>query len=116
MSFPVGLLQPGASKEYDFEVYAGPKDYMGLKSLGADQKKVMQFGILVDIGTIELGFELFKRNVRKLWSWNHSADYHCEVNSLALTGMKPPRSQKKMQSLQGQWQNCVRSIREIHRS
>ena len=45
ISFPVGILQPGASKSYDFEIYAGPKDYMGLKELGAEQKKIMQFGI-----------------------------------------------------------------------
>ena len=43
LSFPVGLLEPGETKSYDFEIYSGPKDYMGLKSLGADQKKVMQF-------------------------------------------------------------------------
>ena len=45
LSFPVGLWNQEKTKSYDFEIYSWPKDYMGLKSLGADQKKVMQFGI-----------------------------------------------------------------------
>ena len=44
LSFPVGLLEPGETKSYDFEIYSA-KRLWGLKSLGADQKKVMQFGI-----------------------------------------------------------------------
>ncbi|MBC60968.1 MAG: hypothetical protein CMP11_00795 [Zetaproteobacteria bacterium] len=111
MSFPVGLLQPGASKEYDFEVYAGPKDYMGLKSLGADQKKVMQFGIFWWIseplswalnflsgmlGSYGLGIIVLTIIV-KLILWPLTA--------------QATRSQKKMQSLQGP----MAKLREKHK-
>ena len=37
--------QAQESKEFAFHVYAGPKDYAGLASLGHEQKKVMQFGV-----------------------------------------------------------------------
>ena len=111
MSFPVGLLQPGASKEFDFEVYAGPKDYMGLKSLGADQKKVMQFGIFWWIseplswalsflsgmlGSYGLGIIVLTIIV-KLILWPLTA--------------QATRSQKKMQSLQGP----MAKLREKHK-
>jgi YidC/Oxa1 family membrane protein insertase len=111
MSFPVGLLQPGGSKQYDFEVYAGPKDYMGLKSLGADQKKVMQFGIFWWIseplswalnflsgmlGSYGLGIIVLTIIV-KLILWPLTA--------------QATRSQKKMQSLQGP----MAKLREKHK-
>ena len=111
MSFPVGLLQPGASKEYDFEVYAGPKDYMGLKSLGADQKKVMQFwNFLVDIRTFELGFELLSG---MLGSYGLGIIVLTIIVKLILWPLtaQATRSQKKMQSLQGP----MAKLREKHK-
>ena len=45
ISFPLGILRPNQSKEFSFQVYAGPKDYSGLAALGYEQKKVMQFGV-----------------------------------------------------------------------
>ena len=111
MSFPLGFLEPGASKEYHFEVYAGPKDYMGLKSLGADQKKVMQFGIFWWIseplswalnflsgmlGSYGLGIIVLTIIV-KLILWPLTA--------------QATRSQKKMQALQGP----MAKLREKHK-
>ena len=45
ISFPLGILKPGEPKEFSFSLYAGPKDYVELSKLSAEQKKVMQFGI-----------------------------------------------------------------------
>ena len=48
-TFSLGILSPqgkaGSVRKFEFEVYAGPKDYKLLTGLGSDQNKVMQFGV-----------------------------------------------------------------------
>ena len=111
MSFPVGLLQPGESREFNFNIYSGPKDFMGLQRLGAEQKKVMQFGVFWWIseplswalnylsgllGSYGLGIIALTILV-KLLLWPLTA--------------QATRSQKKMQALQGP----MSKLREKHK-
>jgi YidC/Oxa1 family membrane protein insertase len=101
ISFPLGILKPGASKSFEFQVYAGPKDYVGLSDLQFEQKKVMQFGIFWWIS------EPFSWMLNKL----HSLLGSYGLAIIALTILlklclwpltaKATRSQKKMQALQG---------------
>ena len=112
ISFPVGILQPGASKSYDFEIYAGPKDYMGLKELGAEQKKIMQFGIFWWISE-PLSWAL---NVLSdlLWdSYGLGIIVLTIIVKLILWPLtaQATRSQKKMQALQGP----LAKLREKHK-
>ena len=111
MSFPVGLLEAGRSKSYNFDIYSGPKDYMGLKSLGGEQKKVMQFGVfwwiseplswaLNYLSTLfgSYGFGIIALTIIvKLLLWPLTA--------------QATRSQKKMQALQGP----MSKLREKHK-
>ena len=112
ISFPVGILQPGASKSYDFEIYAGPKDYMGLKELGAEQKKIMQFGIFWWISE-PLSWAL---NVLSdlLWdSYGLGIIVLTIIVKLILWPLtaQATRSQKKMQALQAP----MSKLREKHK-
>ena len=101
MSFPVGLLEAGGTKSYSFDIYSGPKDYMGLKSLGGEQKKVMQFG----------GFWCISEPLS--WALNYLSklfgSYGFGIIALTIIvklllwplTAQATRSQKKMQALQG---------------
>ena len=109
--FNIGILQPGETRNLEFEVYSGPKDYKLLSELGEDQKKVMQFGIfwwvseplsyLLNIfsgvlGSYGLGIIMLTIMV-KLVLWPLTA--------------KATRSQKKMQALQ----EPMGELREKHK-
>lgn len=101
LSFPVGLIQPNQTKSFEFEVYAGPKDYVGLTELGSDQKKVMQFGVFWWIS------EPFSWMLNKLRGF--LGNYGLAIIALTILlklllwplTAKATRSQKKMQALQG---------------
>ena len=111
MSFPVGLLSPGESKSYEFAIYSGPKDYMGLKSLGGEQKKVMQFGIFWWISE-PLSWAL--NYLSKLFgSYGFGIIVLTILVKLLLWPLtaQATRSQKKMQSLQGP----MAKLREKHK-
>ena len=111
MSFPVGLLSPGETKSYEFAIYSGPKDYMGLKSLGGEQKKVMQFGIFWWIS------EPLSWALNYLSQLFGSYGFGIIVLTIAVKLLLWPltaqatRSQKKMQSLQGP----MAKLREKHK-
>ena len=111
LSFPVGLLEPGETKSYDFEIYSGPKDYMGLKSLGADQKKVMQFGIFWWISE-PLSWALNYLS-EILGSYGFGIIALTIIVKLLLWPLtaQATRSQKKMQALQGP----MSKLREKHK-
>ena len=101
LSFPLGRLEPGETKNFSFQVYAGPKDYVGLSELEFEQKKVMQFGVFWWLS------EPFSWLLNKL----HSLLGSYGLAIIALTILvklllwpltaKATRSQKKMQALQG---------------
>lgn len=101
LSFPMGILKPGDTKRFSFQVYAGPKDYVGLSELKYEQKKVMQFGVFWWIS------EPFSWLLNKL----HSVLGNYGLAIIALTILvklllwpltaKATRSQKKMQALAG---------------
>ena len=111
MSFPVGLLSPGESKSYKFAIYSGPKDYMGLKSLGGEQKKVMQFGIFWWIS------EPLSWALNYLSQLFGSYGFGIIVLTILVKLLLWPltaqatRSQKKMQALQGP----MAKLREKHK-
>ena len=100
ISFPLGILRPSQSKEFAFQVYAGPKDYSGLASLGYEQKKVMQFGVFWWIS------EPFSWILNKLFSVLGSYGLAIVILTILVKLILWPltaqatRSQKKMQSLQ----------------
>lgn len=111
MSFPLGSMESGTTKTFEFEIYAGPKDYNDLKNLGSEQKKIMQFGVfwwiseplswLLNamsglVGSYGLGIILLTVIV-KIILWPLTA--------------KATRSQKKMQALQGP----MAKLREKHK-
>lgn len=111
MSFPVGLLEPGDSKSYEFDIYSGPKDYMGLKSLGGEQKKVMQFGIFWWISE-PLSWALnYLSNL--FGSYGFGIIGLTIIVKLLLWPLtaQATRSQKKMQELQGP----MGKLREKHK-
>jgi len=101
LSFPFGVLEPNETKSFPFQVYVGPKDYVGLSELQFEQNKVMQFGIFWWIS------EPFS------WLLNMFRDLlgNYGIAIIALTILlklclwpltaKATRSQKKMQALQG---------------
>jgi YidC/Oxa1 family membrane protein insertase len=101
LSFPLGILQPNESKSFAFQVYAGPKDYVGLSELRFEQKKVMQFGVFWWIS------EPFSWLLNKLRSF--LGNYGLAIIALTILlklclwplTAKATRSQKKMQALQG---------------
>jgi YidC/Oxa1 family membrane protein insertase len=110
-TFSLGVLQPGESRKFEFEIYSGPKDYRLLSELGADQNKVMQFGVfwwvseplsyLLNLlsgflGSYGLGIIVLTILV-KLTLWPLTA--------------KATRSQKKMQALQ----EPMADLREKHK-
>jgi YidC/Oxa1 family membrane protein insertase len=101
LSFPVGILQPNESKSFAFQVYAGPKDYVGLSELRFEQKKVMQFGVFWWIS------EPFSWLLNKLRSFLGNYGLAIIVLTILLKlclwplTAKATRSQKKMQALQG---------------
>lgn len=111
MSFPVGILRSQESKEFAFHVYAGPKDYAGLASLGHEQKKVMQFGVFWWIS------EPFSWVLNKLHGVCGSYGLAIIVLTILVKLILWPltaqatRSQKKMQSLQGP----MSKLREKHK-
>jgi YidC/Oxa1 family membrane protein insertase len=111
MSFPVGILRSQESKEFVFHVYAGPKDYAGLASLGHEQKKVMQFGVFWWIS------EPFSWVLNKLHGVCGSYGLAIIVLTILVKLILWPltaqatRSQKKMQSLQGP----MSKLREKHK-
>ena len=101
LSLPLGMLQPNESKSFAFEIYAGPKDYVGLSELEFEQKKVMQFGVFWWLS------EPFSWLLNKLHSFLGS--YGLAIIALTILvkmllwplTAKATRSQKKMQALQG---------------
>jgi YidC/Oxa1 family membrane protein insertase len=111
MSFPVGILRSRESKEFALHVYAGPKDYAGLASLGHEQKKVMQFGVFWWIS------EPFSWVLNKLHGVFGSYGLAIIVLTILVKLILWPltaqatRSQKKMQSLQGP----MSKLREKHK-
>ena len=111
MSFPIGILRSQESKEFSLHVYAGPKDYAGLASLGHEQKKVMQFGVFWWIS------EPFSWVLNKLHGLLGSYGLAIIVLTILVKLILWPltaqatRSQKKMQSLQGP----MSKLREKHK-
>jgi YidC/Oxa1 family membrane protein insertase len=111
ISFPLGVLRPNQSKEFAFQVYAGPKDYSGLASLGYEQKKVMQFGVFWWIS------EPFSWVLNKLFSVLGSYGLAIVILTILVKLILWPltaqatRSQKKMQSLQ----EPMSKLREKHK-
>jgi YidC/Oxa1 family membrane protein insertase len=111
ISFPLGILRPSQSKEFTFQVYAGPKDYSGLASLGYEQKKVMQFGVFWWIS------EPFSWILNKLFSVFGSYGLAIVILTILVKLILWPltaqatRSQKKMQSLQ----EPMSKLREKHK-
>ncbi len=111
MSFPVGILRSQESKEFALHVYAGPKDYAALASLGHEQKKVMQFGVFWWIS------EPFSWVLNKLHGVFGSYGLAIIVLTILVKLILWPltaqatRSQKKMQSLQGP----MSKLREKHK-
>ena len=111
MSFPIGILRSQESKEFTLHVYAGPKDYAGLSSLGHEQKKVMQFGVFWWIS------EPFSWVLNKLHGFLGSYGLAIIVLTILVKLILWPltaqatRSQKKMQSLQGP----MSKLREKHK-
>lgn len=111
MSFPIGILRSQESKEFTLHVYAGPKDYAGLASLGHEQKKVMQFGVFWWIS------EPFSWVLNKLHGLLGSYGLAIIVLTIIVKLILWPltaqatRSQKKMQSLQGP----MSKLREKHK-
>ena len=114
-TFSLGILSPqgkaGSVRKFEFEVYAGPKDYKLLTGLGSDQNKVMQFGVfwwvseplsyLLDVfsgifGSYGLGIIVLTILI-KLILWPLTA--------------KATKSQKKMQALQ----EPMAALREKHK-
>jgi YidC/Oxa1 family membrane protein insertase len=111
ITFPLGIIESNSTKELEFEVYLGPKDYKLLSELGAEQNKVMQFGIfwwvseplsyLLDLlsgifGNYGIGIIVLTILV-KLVLWPLTA--------------QATRSQKKMQALQ----EPMGALREKHK-
>ena len=111
ISFPLGILRPNQSKEFSFQVYAGPKDYSGLAALGYEQKKVMQFGVFWWIS------EPFSWILNKLFSLLGSYGLAIVILTILVKLILWPltaqatRSQKKMQSLQ----EPMSKLREKHK-
>ena len=101
LSFPLGRLEQGETRSFSFQVYAGPKDYVGLSELRHDQKKVMQFGVFWWIS------EPLSWLLNKLHSF--LGNYGMAIIALTILlklllwplTAKATRSQKKMQALQG---------------
>jgi len=101
LSFPLGILQPNEPKSFAFQVYAGPKDYVGLSELQFEQKKVMQFGVF---WWISEPFSWLLNVFRDLLG-----NYGLAIIALTILlklclwplTAKATRSQKKMQALQG---------------
>jgi len=111
ISFPLGILKPGEPKEFSFSLYAGPKDYVELSKLSAEQKKVMQFGIFWWIS------EPLSWSLNKLSSIFGSYGFGIIVLTILVKLFLWPltaqatRSQKKMQALQGP----LSKLREKHK-
>ena len=111
MSFPVGILRPQDSKVFSFDIYAGPKDYAGLASLGHEQKKVMQFGVFWWVS--EPFSWLLNKLHGLLGNYGLAIILLTILVKLALWPLtaKATQSQKKMQSLQGP----MSKLREKHK-
>ena len=111
VSFPLGILKPGQSKEFSFQVYSGPKDYLELSKLAHEQNKVMQFGIFWWIS------EPLSWSLNKLSSLFGSYGLGIIVLTILVKLILWPltaqatRSQKKMQALQGP----LSKLREKHK-
>ena len=111
ISFPLGILKPGEPKEFSFSLYAGPKDYVELSKLSAEQKKVMQFGIFWWIS------EPLSWSLNKLSSIFGSYGLGIIVLTILVKLILWPltaqatRSQKKMQALQAP----LSKLREKHK-
>jgi YidC/Oxa1 family membrane protein insertase len=111
MSFPVGILQPNEPKEFSFSLYAGPKDYLELSNLSAEQNKVMQFGVFWWIS------EPLSWSLNKLSAFCGSYGMGIVILTILVKLILWPltaqatRSQKKMQALQGP----LSQLREKHK-
>ena len=111
ISFPLGILQPNDSKEFTFNLYAGPKDFMDLSRLPSEQKKVMQFGVFWWIS------EPLSWSLNKLSSLLGSYGWGIVCLTILVKLILWPltaqatRSQKKMQALQGP----LAALREKHK-
>ena len=111
ISFPLGILQPNDSKEFTFNLYAGPKDFMDLSKLPSEQKKVMQFGVFWWISE-PLSWSLNKLS-SLLGSYGWGIICLTIIVKLILWPLtaQATRSQKKMQALQGP----LAALREKHK-
>ena len=111
VSFPLAYLPPNSSREFNFKVFAGPKDYAGLAELGHEQKKVMQFGVFWWISE-PLSWLLNKLH-GLLGSYGFAIIVLTILVKLLLWPLtaKATRSQKKMQSLQ----KPMSKLREKHK-
>lgn len=111
VSFPLGTILPNGSKEFAFEVYAGPKDYAELAKFADEQRKVMQFGIFWWIS------EPLSWSLDKLSALFGSYGFGIVVLTILVKLLLWPltaqatRSQKKMQALQGP----LGKLREKHK-
>ena len=111
ISFPIGILDVNETKEITFHVYAGPKDYSGLASLGHEQKKVMQFGVFWWVS------EPLSWALNQLHGIFKSYGIAIIILTIVVKLLLWPltaqatRSQKKMQSLQGP----MAKLREKHK-
>ena len=111
VSFPLGILQPNDSREFKFNLYAGPKDFMDLSKLPSEQKKVMQFGVFWWISE-PLSWSLNKLS-SLLGSYGWGIICLTIIVKLILWPLtaQATRSQKKMQALQGP----LAALREKHK-
>jgi YidC/Oxa1 family membrane protein insertase len=66
LGFPGFELAPGATRQQQFQIYAGPKDLATLRQLGAGEEAVMNFGMFGFVSK----FLLWAMNY--LQSWLHS--------------------------------------------
>jgi len=111
VSFPLGILKPQQSKEFSFQLYSGPKDYIELSKLADEQNKVMQFGVFWWIS------EPLSWALNKLSSLLGSYGWGIIVLTILVKLILWPltaqatRSQKKMQALQGP----LSKLREKHK-
>ena len=107
----MGILKPGQTKEFTFQIYSGPKDYLELSKLSHEQNKVMQFGIFWWIS------EPLSWSLNQLSSLFGSYGLGIIVLTILVKLILWPltaqatRSQKRMQALQGP----LSKLREKHK-
>ncbi len=100
LGMPATTLAPGQTVTQKFSIYAGPREYQRLKALGAEQEKIMDFGMFGFVSK----FLLWSMN--KLNSWFGSFAAAIIVLTIFIKLLmwplqnKATNSMKKMQALQ----------------